>query len=160
MCFVPSSVSGQTTTQVQVDFEGLLSNILNVAVRPTALGLLSADGSGSGLANVRNEDGSLNSQSNPAAPGSRITLFFTGAGITNPPLADGVIPPDDSIQPVAKFRGFDNIEFVASLPGFVPGLFAIVGRVPTQTDGGGFLNVALSTDTSSSQVLFYYVSHN
>jgi len=160
MCFVPSSVSGQTTTQVQVDFEGHLSNILNVAVRPTALGLLSADGSGSGLANARNEDGSLNSQSNPAAPGSRITLFFTGAGITNPPLADGVIPPDDSIQPVAKFRGIDNIEFVGSLPGFVPGLFAIVGQVPTQTSGGGFLNVALSTDTSSSQVLFYYVSHN
>jgi uncharacterized protein (TIGR03437 family) len=149
-CFVPSSLAGKSSTQVQVQFQGRLSNTLNVPVNPTALGLLSADGSGSGLANARNEDGSLNSATNPAAAGSLITLYFTGAGVTNPPEPDGMLVSSDGIQPVAALGAVD---FVGSLPGFIPGLFQIRERVPAI---GGAPNIAVSTATSSSQVLYYY----
>ncbi len=44
--------------------------------------LLSLDGSGTGLANARNQDGSLNSATNPAAAASFVTVYLTGAGLT------------------------------------------------------------------------------
>jgi uncharacterized protein (TIGR03437 family) len=44
-------------------------------------------GDGHGL--ILNQDGTLNSADNPAAPGSIVSVFFTGVGPVDPPLPDG-----------------------------------------------------------------------
>ncbi|HYL72916.1 MAG TPA: SBBP repeat-containing protein [Bryobacteraceae bacterium] len=161
ICFAPSSLDGKTSTQVQVEFKGQLSNALTVPVSATALGLLSADNSGAGLANARNEDGTPNSATNPAAPGSLITLYFTGAGITNPPEPDGMVVGDPNVQPVANITlGGIPVEFIGPLPGFVPGIFQIMARVPLQPAGANPLRIAVSSKSSSSQVLYFYVKPN
>jgi uncharacterized protein (TIGR03437 family) len=161
VCFAPSGLAGKTSTQIQVEFQGQLSNALTVAVSATALGLLSADGSGTGLANARNEDGTLNSAMNPAARGSLFTLYFTGAGVTNPPEADGMVVSDPNAQPVANITlGGIPVEFIGPLPGFVPGIFQIVARVPSQPPNLTQLRIALSSSNSSSQVLYFYVTPN
>ena len=38
-----------------------------------------------------NQDGSLNSENSPAKPGSIVTIFLTGIGVTNPPDPTGTI---------------------------------------------------------------------
>ncbi len=94
VCIAPVELAGQASTQVQVTVNGGISNVLRVGVAATSLGLLSLDGSGTGLANARNADGSLNSATNPAAQGSVVTVFLTGVGATNPPEVDGVAASD------------------------------------------------------------------
>jgi uncharacterized protein (TIGR03437 family) len=159
-CIAPAGIAGQGITRVQVSIDGALSNILNVPVAPTALGLLAADGSGTGLANSQNSDGTRNSESNPAARGSVVTIFLTGAGITNPAEPDGVVPATSQIVPVATIFDFmPGAGSVHALPGFVPGVFAYSFSVPTtsQQPPPTKLTVTVGTDSSSSQNLFIYV---
>ena len=64
---VPFGVSG-STTQVQVQYQGLASATFPMSVAPAVIGIFSADASGAGQAVVLNQDGSINSPANPAAP--------------------------------------------------------------------------------------------
>jgi uncharacterized protein (TIGR03437 family) len=161
-CIAPAAIAGQRTTRVQVSIDGGLSNVLNVSVAPTAIGLLSADGLGTGLANARNSDGTSNSESNPAPRGSVVTVFLTGAGITNPPEPDGAVPASTEIVPAASILTFfpgPSTGGIHALPGFVPGLFAYAFSVPviTQQPPGSTIGIMLRTDSSTSQNLFIYV---
>jgi len=159
-CIAPAAIAGQRITRVQVSIDGALSNILNVAVVPTALGLLAADGSGKGLANAQNSDGTRNSESNPTPRGSVVTIFLTGAGITNPAEPDGVVPATSQIVPVATIFSFmPDRGLVHALPGFVPGIYAYSFSIPTTTQKPPpmKLDIAVGTDSSSSQSLFIYV---
>jgi uncharacterized protein (TIGR03437 family) len=153
-CIVPVGISGQSSTALQVSINGSASNVLNVSVAPTALGLLSADGSGSGSANARNADGSLNSRSNPAAAGSVVTFYFTGAGVTSPAEMDGVVPRTTAIAPVAITSSICGD--IYALPGFAPGLFACSYVIPT-LPAGPQSPVQVSSQASQSQELFVYV---
>lgn len=65
---------------VQVQSGGAASNSVLLAVATASPGLFSADGSGMGQGYILNQDGTLNSPSNPAAPGEKITLYATGVG--------------------------------------------------------------------------------
>jgi hypothetical protein len=109
---------------------------LQVDVAPTALGLLSADGSGTGLANARNEDGTLNSASNPAKRGTRMTIFFTGAGV----------------PPAAISLNFPDIVGIAPLQGFVPGIYSANFRVPTSLSYTSPLAVTLAAADASEAI--------
>lgn len=89
--FVPYGLAGGTSTQITVDVDTVLSQPVTVPVASSAFGLSTADGSGSGQGAILNQDGSYNSASNPAAPGSVVTLFGTGEGVTTPALPDGAL---------------------------------------------------------------------
>ena len=75
----PSELSGDATT-VQVLSGSDASNSVVVAIFTASPGLFSADGSGQGQGYIQNSDGSLNTPTNPATPGDRITIFATGVG--------------------------------------------------------------------------------
>jgi uncharacterized protein (TIGR03437 family) len=156
-CIAPVEIAGQRSTALQVNINGASSNVLNVNVAPTALGLLSSDGSGAGLANARNFDGTLNSASNPAPLGSIVTLFLTGVGLTKPPEADGVPPRNSDIVPVASISSFFPVQgTLHALAGFVPGLFAYALPIPNDPRLASRITIVLSTDSSQSQNLFVY----
>jgi uncharacterized protein (TIGR03437 family) len=140
VCIAPVEIAGQGSTAIQVNVNGTMSNILNAPVTQTALGLLTADESGSGLANARNSDGSLNGPRNPAAAGTALTLYVTGVGLTVPPEMDGVIPSNSAIVPAASTLSFLGLLEISSttfyaLPGFVPGLFALDVVTPNNVSG-------------------------
>ncbi len=61
----------------------MTSNAVTVPVQATAPGIFAADGSGTGGGAILNQDYSLNVRLNPAARGSVIAIYLTGAGVTN-----------------------------------------------------------------------------
>ena len=77
---VPSGVASQTEAQVVVERNGVPSGTLTIPVAAGAPGLFTAGATGTGQVAALNEDLSMNSVSNPAAQGSIVALFGTGAG--------------------------------------------------------------------------------
>jgi uncharacterized protein (TIGR03437 family) len=76
---VPQNVpNGAAEFQVQSDRAS--SNQVLIPVSATSPGIFSQGGSGSGQGYILNKDGTLNTPSNPAAPGDPITIFATGVG--------------------------------------------------------------------------------
>ena len=81
---VPFAVPAAAPLSVQVSADGGTSSPETFSVADTAPGIFTDDASGTGQAAVLNEDYSLNSDANPAAPGSIVILYATGGGATTP----------------------------------------------------------------------------
>jgi uncharacterized protein (TIGR03437 family) len=108
-----------------------------LASRP---GIFSLDGSGHGQGAILNEDGTINSPSNPARRGSIISVFATGGGEVAPGVADGqivssVVPV--STLPVSAFFDFGDpsikeadVLYAGGVPGSVAGLLQVNLRLP------------------------------
>ena len=88
---VPWSVAGPTT-EICVTYDTVETNCLSSPVVEAAPGVFTTDGT---HAVALNQDETLNSAANPAALDSTVTIFATGLGPLNPPLADGALaePP-------------------------------------------------------------------
>jgi uncharacterized protein (TIGR03437 family) len=80
LAIVPETATLADTAKLQVSNGGSLSNAMVVPTAPAAPAIYSLDGSGAGQGYILNSDGTVNSASNPAAPGSAVTLFIAGAG--------------------------------------------------------------------------------
>jgi uncharacterized protein (TIGR03437 family) len=96
---VPFELTNSTTT-IQVLYNGVKSNPVQVAVTGAVLEILG----------VFNQDFSPNSASDPAQAGSVIMLYLAGAGQTNPPSQDGQI----NAAPLAALATPVQIEWVGS----------------------------------------------
>jgi uncharacterized protein (TIGR03437 family) len=79
---VPLELAGRRRVDVQVESHGMLSEAVTLPVVPDRLGVFSADGTGKGQAAIVNEDGTPNAPSNPARPGSVISIYATGGPAT------------------------------------------------------------------------------
>jgi len=88
---VPYEVSGNQSTQIQLFYKGQVEAAAGVAVAVSAPGV---------YAGMVNADGSFNSQLQPAARGSNISLFATGAGVTNPTNVTGQATKGTGALPV------------------------------------------------------------
>jgi uncharacterized protein (TIGR03437 family) len=97
----------------------------------------------------------LNGPNNPAPAGSSVTLFFTGAGVTDPAETDGMLPASTSIVPTALASSYCS--GVHALAGFVPGLFACYFPMPASAQGSPSIGVSVGSLTSQSQQLQVYV---
>lgn len=161
---VPYEVAGKTTTNVQLQYQGLLSNTLAVSVAASAPGIFTVNSSGSGQGAILNQDGSVNSESNPAALGSVISIFATGEGQTNPPGIDGSInantlPLPAPQLPVTVFIGAApaTVQYAGAAPGEVAGVLQVNAVMPT-TIGTTFgratsVPVVITIGTQSSQTV-------
>src|ERR1017187_4635756 len=88
---VPYGITGKASTQIQVVYQGSTSDSFQKPITPSAPGIFTADSSGQGQAAMTNAAGSYNTSSNPATPGSYVTLYLTGEGQTDPSVSDGNI---------------------------------------------------------------------
>lgn len=84
----PWSLAEGVTTQICVIYRGASTNCLTRSVAKAAPGVFTVDGI---YAAALNQDGTLNSSSNPAKYGSIVSVFATGLGPINPALPDGSI---------------------------------------------------------------------
>ncbi len=151
---VPYEIAVQATTQVQVEYSGIRSVAVTVPVLPAVPGILTANSSGTGQAVAVNQDGTLNSASNPAGRGSVVILYATGEGQRNPAGVTGVPAPayaGPALSPATLTVGGPSatLGYAASAPGFV-GLMQINLTVPDGAPTGGAVPVVLTIGTAQS----------
>jgi uncharacterized protein (TIGR03437 family) len=128
---VPVSLQGVSSVQISVSqLAQITANVVDAAPA------LFSDGSGQ--ASVVNEDGTLNSASNPAGRGSIITLFGTGEGVTGLPFS-------------VSIGGYMATILYAGPAGNYPGMFQINAQVPTGYLSAGTLPVVVNVGTFPTQ---------
>jgi uncharacterized protein (TIGR03437 family) len=141
ICVAPHALS--TWTSVQVEFQGQRSNPVLMPVLSVKPGLLAKgfpdvserpwDGSDGA---IRNQDGTENSPANPAARGSRVTIYATGLGLPQSPPEPGTVAATDTITPdsgayVPWISGVEGqSEAAGTIPGFVTAMHQIRVRAP------------------------------
>lgn len=145
---IPSGlVSGSVVVQVQSG--GAASNPVLVAVQMASPGLFSAAGNGAGQGYILNQDGTLNSPANPAAPGDKITVYATGAGPVS--FADGYAVTH---SPVAAYIDGFYCDGVAAVMGSVAGFPGAVYQLTVYVPNFTFppqVGVVLQIDGAASQ---------
>jgi uncharacterized protein (TIGR03437 family) len=149
--------------------ELMAGGTLNVG--STSPGIFTISQDGKGQAAAVNEDGRVNSASNPATKGSYISLYGTGQGQVSPAVLDGaaalasplskavtVLTADAksciASQPamcIAIGTGFGEIQFSGLTPGFV-GLWQINVKIPADVPSGNVPVRILLNGTPSNTV--------
>jgi uncharacterized protein (TIGR03437 family) len=140
----PSSSSSsvpRTSTNIELVYNGVSAPVVTIPVKPSLIGLFSANGSGTGQGAFLNEDLSPNNQTNPAHPGSIVVFYATGEGQTNPGGVDGQIAGAQlpkPILPVSVTIGGNPAQqvYAGAAPQSVAGLMQINVRVPDNTPSG------------------------
>ncbi len=133
---VPFGVATPVNIQVQID--NILSTPVTVPVVATALGFSPS---------ILNQDGTVNTASNPAPRGSIVSFYGTGLGAMNPQLADGNLaistPFSTPINPPTVTIGGQpaQILYAGDAPGFPTGVFQINATIPANiTPGAASVN--------------------
>jgi uncharacterized protein (TIGR03437 family) len=163
----PGSLSGKTSTEVCAVVNGIAQNCFTMAVAATGPGFFL---SASGYAAAVNQDGTVNSQENPAVPGSVISLYATGLGTTTPELADGsitpvplpvqntiygmnyVFPPTNMFSPTPPTPQVAQVSYFGPAPLEVEGLAQINVAVPTENRSPGLMTLQLISTSANALV--------
>jgi uncharacterized protein (TIGR03437 family) len=111
---------------------GVIRSVVVIQAAPA----LFADSTGQAAAN--NEDGTLNSASNPDGRGSIVSLYGTGFGVTGGPVG-------------VKIGDYDSdVLYAGPVDGF-PGLFQVNARVPAGFLAPGKASVIVTVGSASTQ---------
>jgi uncharacterized protein (TIGR03437 family) len=150
----PYGIAGVSTVQIEIIGQGVTRAKTSAAVSASSPAIF-AIANGAGQAAALNEDGTLNSPSNPAARGSIVTLFATGDGVRTPPAVDGAAAPWPAPAPVlpVEVRIGDyvaDIAYAGAAPGLI-GVLQINARVPSGYAPGGALTVTVQVGSAISQ---------
>jgi uncharacterized protein (TIGR03437 family) len=153
---VPFGVAAGAT-QVQVQSQGQASLSLPMIVVPAAIGIFAVNSSGVGQAFAMNQDGTLNSVLNPAAPGSAVTFLATGAGQWSPAGVDGAVVTADNLPrpvlPVHAIVGGQpaEVQYAGGAPGVVEGVIQVNLQIPAASQTGAAVPLMLQVGDSTSQ---------
>ena len=152
---VPYGVASKASTDVQVQYQGLVSNTVTMAVRAATPAIFSVDSTGVGPGAILNQDTTLNSTGNPAARLAVIVLYCTGGGVTNPPSGDGEVvgsPLRLLTQTVAVTIDGVNaaVKYAGAAPSLVAGVTQINVEVPAGVTPGRALPVIVKIGENSS----------
>jgi trimeric autotransporter adhesin len=133
----PASLSSNSTTQLSIVVNGASIADSSVPVVSSAPGIFTVSG-GIGQAAANNQDGSLNSASNPAERGSVVSLYATGQG-----SSPGVV--------TLTIAGYNApLLYAGPAPGF-DGLMQINAQIPCGFLPPGIQTVILTIDGITSQ---------
>lgn len=121
VCMAPFEIAGRIDTTIQVSVGGSSSNAIKVPVNQSAAQILA----------IANQDSTQNSSSQPAAPGTVVTVYVTGMGQTSPSV-DGQIGTGTgtfvTTVPVTIDENFQN-PVIPLYAGPAPGLISGFGQV-------------------------------
>ena len=149
----PYELAGHASAQLQVVYQGATLASMQVAVADANPALFTLN-YGTGNAVAVNQDGTINSDKNPAPRGSIVVLYATGEGQTSPAGVTGeaaVAPfPLPVLQVTLTMANIPaNVLFAGAAPGFV-GLMQINAQVPGGFVPTGDLQVVLTVGTYQS----------
>jgi len=152
-------VNGTTTSYIEVERDGKLSNIISAGLVRTTPGIFTIDGSGTGQAAALNQDATVNGPGNPAARGTAIVLFATGFGQTTPAQTDGEIVP--AVQPLPLVTGnvavtigglSAQVLYQGAAPLAIAGLTQINALIPAGVAAGSTVQVRVTYGAASNTV--------
>lgn len=149
---VPYSVNGRAFTRIEVEYRGQRSTGVDLRVVDSSPALFTVSPT---QAAAVNQDGSVNSQQNPAEAGSIIALYATGEGQTDPPGVDGRFMDETLAKPLlpvsAQVAGRDaEILYAGSAPSLPSGMIQINVRIPDGTPPGA-ANVVVTIGRTTTQ---------
>jgi len=152
---VPYSVAGKTETRMQIAVDGQRTNFVRLGVAEASPGIFTV-GAGRGQAAALNEDGTANSQSNPAPAGSILTVSVTGGGQTDPAGVDGLLAAEVLPKPLlpvqVRFeRTFAEVIYAGAAPSQVAGIMTVQVRIPETIAPGPAVAIEVFVDQSRSQ---------
>jgi uncharacterized protein (TIGR03437 family) len=136
---------GNASMVIQVN--GVKSAPVSFAVEATAPGILTLLQDNYALA-LNDPDGTLNSAQQPAVPGQYVTIYLTGQGQLDNPVATGAAAPSTPfsvpLAPVTAAIGGQPayVQFAGLAPGFV-GLLQMNLKVPAVSAGEQILEVSI-----------------
>lgn len=140
--------SGNVTLQI-ITSSGVVSNQVTLPIQPTNPEVFT-NPAGIG---VVNQNGTLNSQTNPAHAGDTVSVWVSGLGQTNPGGVDGAIAQAAGAPPLATVTVqllYDAmlvnapISYVGDAPGLVSGVEQINFQLPSLKNAGPMVPVVLT----------------
>jgi uncharacterized protein (TIGR03437 family) len=149
---IPFEVAGQATTTAVVSANGLTSPPFLVNLTDTSPGIFHGG--------VLNQDGSINGPNNPAAAGTIVQIFATGAGVFSPALADGSIVPIGPPYPTPLARvsaTIDGLPAQIEYAGAAPNLIAGVLQVNVVVPAGASLGQLILTVGQNNDLAGVYI---
>ena len=156
---VPYEVYGKKKTEVVVEYRGVSSPPVMLAVVAAAPALFTLDSSGKGQAAMLNETGCCNSSRNPAVRGAVAVLYATGEGQTRPRGITGRVATDARVSalpvprlPVRVLVGGKSAEilFAGEAPYAIAGLLQVNFRVPSNAPLGEAVPLVLEVGHARS----------
>jgi uncharacterized protein (TIGR03437 family) len=112
---------------------------LEVSLAPMSPGIFTQNSSGTGQGAVLNQDLSVNSPENPAAPGSVIAVYLTGIG-----QMDAQVTGE-----IGQLEA--DVLYAGPAPGFISAVRQVNLRVPPNTPPGDKLSVVVAVGPARSQ---------
>lgn len=153
------STSGQAA--VQVHYDNLTSAQFDIPMMPADVQIFTANASGSGSGSILNQDFSVNTASNPAAPNSVVQVYGTGGGVLNPSVTAGLIAGDTlswvTLPYSAAVNGEDaTVLYAGSAPELVYGVYQFNVQLPADVPSGAQkIVLKVGNSTSQSDVTVY-----
>ena len=132
---VPASVAGKSNVVITVERGGVASGNYVAGVDDTLPGMFTANATGKGPVAAVNPDGSFNGPDHPAAQGSTVVLYATGAGLMNQSLPDGAVTGSNLSRPQANVWVRIGqlpaiVHYAGSSPGLVQGALQLNVEIP------------------------------
>ncbi len=142
----------------------------SLLVSAAAPGIFTANQAGTGQAAVVNQNGTLNSASNPAPAGSTILLYGTGQGQVSPAVTDGTAAPSAPLSNTVAVptssgttclnnqpsmcvaiggSGFGDVKYSGLAPGYI-GLWQINVAIPPGVTGAVLVRVIINGTPSNT----------
>ena len=162
----PVELSGQPQTTITVVYNQITFGSIQASVSRAGMpGIFRLQPNISTQASAINQDGTVNGPSNPAPPGSVVSLWGTGFGPTDPPCTDGSL---NAPGPVNLATGWsvsireDNGSYIPALyaggaPALLCGVVQINMVVPADAGPGVHQLIPRSTDAYSNVQPTIYV---
>ena len=146
---VPFEVAGRPTVNVTIRRAGQTSASLNLRVVDYAPGMFTLNQQGFGQGAIVNQNGVVNGPQTPAAKGSVVSFYLTGAGLisTNPQTGSVVLPsplPVINAPVEVRIGGMTaTVEYKGAAPFNIAGLYQFNVRIP-DTVGSGTQSVVVA----------------
>jgi uncharacterized protein (TIGR03437 family) len=155
----PFELAGKSSTNVQIVYSGLTSPTVAVPVAASSISIASADSSGGNGAVVINQDGTLNTVSNPASVGDTVVIYASYAG----PFANGVTGTDGRSTtgppypapagtPAVSIGGVQatSIPYFGNAPGFLESVMQINVVIPAGVQPSPYNPLVISAGGATS----------
>ncbi len=145
--------SGQASVQVQ--YNNQTSAGFNIPLETSDVQIFTANASGTGQGSILNQDFSINSQNNPAAPGSFISVYGTGGGAVSPAVTAGGVAGDTLSWITLPYSATINgetaiVQYAGTAPGLVNGVYQFNVQIPADIPAGA-ATIVLTVGNSTSQ---------
>lgn len=148
---VPCALSGKTTTQLQVEYLGVLSAPVAVPIARVRPGIFTLNATGQGQGAILNwPDQTVNRPGNAAPRGSIVSLYASTGGWTSPPAEDGRVADQALPLPLPVTATVGGLAapvlYSGAAPALVTGVLQVNLEIPAEAPLADAVPVTIAID--------------